>query len=90
MTIILMVYVSYTIYGLICDYNVFFTYLFIMAKGKKQINWKEGVLCYKKLTERIYVQKLLKVVKSFPPFPLPSSYFPLLFQTIQFKAIQWR
>ena len=78
-----MVYVSYTMYGLICDYNVFFTYLFIMAKGKKQINWKEGVLYYQKLShrqrERIYVQKLLKVVKSFPRFPLPSSYFPFLF-----------
>lgn len=35
MTIILMVYVSYIMYSLICDDNVFFTYLFTMAKEKK-------------------------------------------------------
>ena len=76
-----MVYASYIMYSLICDDNDFLHIYSQWLRKKKQINWKEGVLCYKKLsqTERIYVQKLLKVVKSFPPFPLPSSYFPLLF-----------
>lgn len=46
-------------------------------------------MCYKKLSdtekERIYVQKLLKVVKSFPPFPFPPLISRYCFKQFSLK-----
>lgn len=39
-----MVYVSYIMYSLICDDNVFFTYLFTMAKEKKADKLEGGCI----------------------------------------------